>query len=263
MDKSYPGEIWKDIVFNFEFTNDCRIQISNFGRIRTFNKIHDGRISYGSMINGYRIIRLKLYKPREEEIGKRFKYMQNQVARLAKKIKDLKAPVQPGKGNPAPSAAQKKELAETMQLLNSMKATLREKFEADLKRRVIYFQALVHRLVAEYFMTKPSAQHAVVAHLDFDKLNNRKNNLKWMTLEENYAHQQFSPYVIGHKAWEGGRRKEDSKATKLSVTKVMLLKKLLREGKPIRALVKQFKVTDTQILRIKRGENWTEVEAAP
>jgi hypothetical protein len=42
----------------------------------------------------------------------------------------------------------------------------------------------------------------------------------------------------------------------------MLLKKLLNQGKPMRTLVKQFKVTNTQILRIKRGENWADVEAA-
>ncbi len=53
-----------------------------------------------------------------------------------------------------------------------------------------------------------------------------------------------------------------SKATKLTVTKVMLLKKLLNQGKPMRMLVKQFKITDTQILRIKRGENWADVQAA-
>jgi hypothetical protein len=42
----------------------------------------------------------------------------------------------------------------------------------------------------------------------------------------------------------------------------MLLKKLLNEGKPMKQLVKQFKITDTQILRIKRGENWSNVPAA-
>jgi hypothetical protein len=42
----------------------------------------------------------------------------------------------------------------------------------------------------------------------------------------------------------------------------MLLKKLLNQGRPMRMLVKQFKITDTQILRIKRGENWADVQAA-
>ena len=42
----------------------------------------------------------------------------------------------------------------------------------------------------------------------------------------------------------------------------MLLKKLLNEGKSMKQLAKQFKVTTTQILRIKRGVNWAEVDAA-
>lgn len=33
----------------------------------------------------------------------------------------------------------------------------------------------------------------------------------------------------------------------------MLMKKLINQGKPMKQLVRQFKVTDTQIFRIKRG----------
>ena len=83
-----------------------------------------------------------------------------------------------------------------------------------------------------------------------------------MTAEENYAHQQNSPYVIKEKQERRLRRKEISRATKLTVTKVMLLKKMINLGKPMKQLVKQFKVTDTQIYRIKRGENWADIEAA-
>ena len=43
----------------------------------------------------------------------------------------------------------------------------------------------------------------------------------------------------------------------------MLLKKLMNEGKPMKQLVKQFKITETQILRIKKGINWSEIPAAP
>jgi len=45
-------------------------------------------------------------------------------------------------------------------------------------------------------------------------------------------------------------------------TKVMLMKKMINQGKPMKQLVRQFKVTDTQISRIKRGENWADIEAA-
>ena len=80
-----------------------------------------------------------------------------------------------------------------------------------------------------------------------------------MTPEENYAHQQNSPHVIAEKKT---RQSDKTRTAKLTITKVMLLKKLLNQGKPMRTLVKQFKITDTQILRIKRGENWGEIKAA-
>ena len=42
----------------------------------------------------------------------------------------------------------------------------------------------------------------------------------------------------------------------------MLIKKKIAEGMSLRALAKQFKVTETQIRRIKSGENWGHVQAA-
>ena len=131
-----------------------------------------------------------------------------------------------------------------------------------MKARTINYHSLVHRLVAEYFITKPAAKQTIVAHLDHNKLNNRANNLKWMTPEENSRHQQLSPNVIENKQ----KRKQSGFYTagyrKLTLTKVMYLKKLLNEGVPVRSLAKQFKVTETQIIKIKKQENWASVEAA-
>jgi hypothetical protein len=251
MTKNFSGEQWKTIKFDFEFTNEGRIEVSNFGRLRTFNKVSDGNIVNGSMINGYRIIRLKLYKPREEKIQSRLDYLQQQVFKLKRKLKLLKD-----------NGESKKVINETTELLDTLKKNLSEKFQDDLKERTINYHSLVHRLVADYFLKKPTAKQTIVAHLDHDKLNNRANNLQWMTPEENYEHQKKSPHVIKEKQERRQRRKEDSKATKLTVTKVMLMKKLINQGKPTKQLVKQFKVTDTQIFRIKRGENWADIEAA-
>ena len=69
MANKLKGEKWKDIEFDIEFTNDFRLQVSNFGRVRSFNKISNGNILNGSLINGYRIIRLKLYRPPGGEQG--------------------------------------------------------------------------------------------------------------------------------------------------------------------------------------------------
>lgn len=263
MEKSYPGEQWKPIVFDFEFVNTTTIEISNYGRIKTFNKVSKGNIIKGSMVNGYAIIRLKFFKAREETVQKRMSYLQKQVLQLTQKIKQLQTALLNLGQKDISYIPNKKELENTTLLLAALKESVSKKFSDDLKSRTIYYQALIHRLVAEYFIPQPSPEHTLVAHLDYHKLNNSRSNLKWMTPNENYLHQRFSPNVIASKAYEGGRRKEDARSTKLSVTKVMLLKKLLNQGKPMRQLVKQFKVTETQILRIKRGENWAEVQAAP
>ena len=250
MTKDYKGEKWKTIKFNLEFTNDFRIEVSNFGRLRTFNKVSDGDIVNGSMINGYRIIRLKLFRPRDEKIQKRFNYLQKQVLVLTRKLKSLKE-----------NKEGKKTINETSKLLDSLKQNLSKKFQDDLKERTIHYHSLVHRLVADYFLKKPTSKQTIVAHLDHEKLNNKANNLKWMTPEENYKHQQYSPYVIKEKQERRSIRKENSGTTKLTVAKVMQLKKMLNQGKPVKQLVEKFKITDTQIYRIKRGENWADIKA--
>ncbi len=251
MTKNYPGERWKEVEFDFEFTNDNRLEVSNFGRLRSFNKISDGNILNGSMINGYPIIRLKFFQPRDPDIAKKLVFLQNQVKSLSKKIKEKKL-------NEEPEA----KISESVKLLETVKKNLKKKFADDTKKRTIHYHALVHRLVAEYFLLKPKSDQTIVAHMDFDKLNNKSVNLKWMTPEENYAHQQQSPIVIAERNDRQTNPLKHPSYSKLTVTKVMLLKKLLNEGKPIKSLVKQFKVTDTQILRIKRGDNWGRIEAA-
>ncbi|MCW3112615.1 MAG: endonuclease [Segetibacter sp.] len=249
MTSNHHGEIWKEVNFDFEFTNEYRLQVSNFGRIKTFNKLSNGNELKGSMIKGYRIIRLKFFKPRDAKIQAKISELQQQIINLKQRLKLLKQ-----------QGAQQSQLDATAQLLTETTKKLGKQFKIDSKDRTINYHSLVHKLVAEYFCMRPSEDHTVVAHLNYDKLNNRSSNLKWMTSAENFVHQQNSPNVIAGK--KERKLKKNSKVAKLTVTKVMLLKKLLNAGKPLRTLVKQFKITDTQILRIKRGENWAEIPAA-
>ena len=251
MTNNYSAEQWKTVQFDFDFTQDGHIEISNYGRIRSFNRISKGNILKPSVINGYYILRLKLYRPRDAKTQKEFDYLQQQATILGEQLKVLKN----SKGD-----------AEKIESLTELHATLKKnitkRLNDDLKNRTINYAALVHRLVAMYFIDKPSEEHTVVAHIDFEKQNNKFTNLKWMTLKENYVHQKNSPYVIKEKEGRINKRNDSSKASKLTVTRVMLLKKLLNEGKPIKTLVKQFKISETQIFRIKRGENWADIEAA-
>ncbi|HRN78764.1 MAG TPA: HNH endonuclease [Ferruginibacter sp.] len=250
MNNGYWLEQWKEVTFDFEFTNKYRLEVSNWGRVRTFTKLGDGRILGGSTTEGYRIIRLKFYSPREPHLEEQFKNKQKAISQLFAERKQLV-------NDNAPEA----EIHAITELIAQKKAKLSKEFTKDLARRTIHYQSLVHRLVATYFLPKPSPEANIIAHLDYNKLNNRVDNLRWMTAEENQKHRLKSPNVIADQQ----RRKlrlTPHKNTKLSETKVMLLKKLLNENKPIKQLVKIFKVTETQILRIKRGENWADVKAA-
>ena len=86
MEKIYAGEKWKSLVFDFEFVNETRIEISNFGRVKTFNRVFKGNILKGSTINGYNIIRLKFFKPREARAQAAIEVLQGQVAQTTKQL---------------------------------------------------------------------------------------------------------------------------------------------------------------------------------
>ncbi len=257
MSKFFAEETWKTVEFDFEYTNEGTIEVSNLGRIRTFNKLSNGNIISGSMINGYRILRLKLYKPRDEKKELQLQTMQKQMEKFAKEVREMKQNL---KFNTDATAQGNYESA--YQLLTGIRKNLSKKYADDLKERTINYHSLIHRLVATYFCDRHSEEQTIVAHVDFNKLNNNSSNLVWMTPAENHIHQQKSPYVIAEKSERKENLGRQSKVAKLTITRVMLLKKLLNEGKPMRTLVKQFKITETQIRRIKKGENWGFVEAA-
>ncbi len=251
MTNNFIGERWKKVVFDFEHTSVNRVEVSNFGRVRTFNRLSDGDILKGSMINGYRIIRLKFFNDREETVQAKLDYIQNQISKFAKKIEKMEA-----------NKESKQSINEAKALLNGLKQNLKEKYSKDWTKRATNFHALIHRLVATYFLKQPKPSEIIVAHLDYNKLNNHVSNLKWMTQAENTIHQQGSPYVIAEKLDRKNNPLRKAANAKLTITKVMLLKKLLNNGKPVKAMAKQFKLSDMQVYRIKNGENWGEVPAA-
>ncbi len=260
--KDLPGEKWVPLKFSAEYTITARIELSNYGRVKTFTKIAEGRLMKGSMINGYRIIRLKLFKHRDEKSQKRLEYIREQINKLIRKAGPLKQKLKVKRVKDEKYHLMKKQIEESDNLLAFMKLSYAKICRDDEKKRTVYYQVLIHRLVAEYFLKKPFLQHTIVAHLDYNRLNNHVNNLQWMTHEENIAHQQKSPHVKEARKKRIGKRFDHSKAHKLTETRVMLIKKRIAEGVPLRTLSKSFKVTETQLLRIKRGINWKDVQPA-
>jgi hypothetical protein len=129
--------------------------------------------------------------------------------------------------------------------------------------KVFYRHRFLYKLVAEYFLPKPTAEQKYILHLNYVRSNDHVGNLKWATYEEMVAHRYHSPTVIKvreknlPKLWEakGGRT--------LTETQVMLLKKKLlnpnRKTK-MKILAKQFGVTEMQLYRIRSGENWGDIK---
>ena len=111
----------------------------------------------------------------------------------------------------------------------------------------------VHRLVAEHFLEKNDGEEYVI-HLNYDKTDNRVENLKWATKREKELHQFSNPN------WEGVIKKRNKKIGKLSEGKVKIIKRQLKNNRTrINMIAKRFGVSDTQIHRIKKGENWSSV----
>jgi hypothetical protein len=112
---------------------------------------------------------------------------------------------------------------------------------------------LVHKLVAEAFVPKEKDSDEVVIHLDWDKSNNYYKNLKWVSKSECYQRM--------HKKLQEERKKRGKVITysKLKAEEVSLIKSMLARGVKQKLIAKMFCVSEMQITRIKKGENWKEI----
>ncbi len=132
------------------------------------------------------------------------------------------------------------------------------RYRIYVEKEIISGHKLFHRLVAEQFIPKQSEEQAFVIHLDFDKQNNHVDNLRWVTKAEMHAHGQKSPAVIQSISnmvadIHSGRR------YKLNPSKVLFIRGKLDDPERktrMRLLAKQFGVSEMQLYRIKRRENW-------
>ncbi len=112
----------------------------------------------------------------------------------------------------------------------------------------------VHKLVAKYFCEQKSPENQFVIHLDYDKLNNRHDNLKWVNRAELTEHNKLNPAILNKSI------PATAKHYKLNRSKVLIIKQLIRSGKSRpKMIAKQFGITSTQVTRIKKGENWKNV----
>ena len=116
----------------------------------------------------------------------------------------------------------------------------------------------IHKLVAENFLNPPKENQNIVLHIDYNSENNYYQNLLWATHQERFYHwKKHNP------DWFGNEKFNKPSYSKLTEAKVRLLKKKLlnpNRRTRIKILARQFGVSEMQLNRIKRGENWGHVK---
>lgn len=120
---------------------------------------------------------------------------------------------------------------------------------------------LLYRVVAEFFLPQGSEDQTFVLHLDFNKQNDRVENLKWANQKELTTHHSVNPLVIkGKEKTTAFNIKADGK--KLTSTQVIRIKKMLQRDTKTRLVMiaKQFNITTQQLYRIRTGENWGHIK---
>ena len=255
----YDEEVWKEVELKSPFKERFEFFISNYGNVKKNNLIKgNSTIVKQPLTEGYPSVNLTLILPIGEEDKSYFAAIRENIKILKLDISTTEALAKLSE-KPDPILFQK--IADNEKLLKTMKINYTKNYKKREQKRKRFYGSLTHRLVALYFLPTPETNKNLVAHIDYDKLNNHHSNLKWMSREENTAHQKKSPYVIKSKVsiLEKPTRRTN---TKLTVNQVMILKKRLNEDTPLSKLAKRYKVSQTQLLRIKRGENWGKVPAA-
>jgi hypothetical protein len=136
-------------------------------------------------------------------------------------------------------------------------AVVSVRLEKNQNPKTIY----IHKLVAEKFLKKENESQNFVIHKDFNKLNNRSDNLKWATQKEVALHQKDNPRVKAGHIKTNLANKTKKKGGKLSVVDVKKLKNILKTRKniTIKKLAEDFNISEMQVYRIKNGSSWQHI----
>ncbi len=136
------------------------------------------------------------------------------------------------------------------------------KYKIFTEDKVIYKHFFFSKLIAEHFIPKDSDEQTYVLHLDRKRDNDDYTNLKWATKEEMIEFTNKSPFVL--KAREKlVKHNLKSPGKKLTIANVKRIKKLLakpEQNLSLKMIAEKYGVSDMQISRIKRGENWGHIK---
>jgi len=113
----------------------------------------------------------------------------------------------------------------------------------------------IHKLVAIQFLEEKNEDQKFVIHVDYDKTNNKVDNLRWASKKEKELHHKDNP------AYANYDRTGIIRNAKLTETEVIRLKKFLKRNPNTRlkVIAKQYGITHTQLNRIKNGVNWAHI----
>ena len=112
----------------------------------------------------------------------------------------------------------------------------------------------VHRVIAEIFIKKPNSKIELQTnHRNGIKTDNRIENLEWVTHRENMQH---SFYTLGRNMAKG----ETHGNSKLTLKKVIKIKKMIAKGIQHKEIAKKFGVCKSNISYIKLGKSWGHVK---
>ena len=111
----------------------------------------------------------------------------------------------------------------------------------------------IHRLVSIAFILNPKNKPCV-NHIDGDKTNNHIFNLEWVTHKENVQHAykiglRDSQHLIG----------ENSRQSHLTKQDVLDIREKYSNGTKQYVLAREYGVTSTAILKIRKRVNWSHI----
>lgn len=128
-------------------------------------------------------------------------------------------------------------------------------FAVHLCKNGIRSEHYVHRLILSAFVTIPD-KNSVVNHRNGEKIDNRLENLEWVSASENMRH---SFRELSRKP--SGPRGADHHQAKLTENEVRLIRMIREtEGWTHSRLALQFKVSKATIRRIVNRTGWRHIE---
>lgn len=256
----YNDEDWKIYELPKEIYTENKLAFSRFGETLSItSKNPEGNIIHGSLREGYPIITFSYKVPIDESMESLLSEKEEKIKTIRSEIKELKRVVALkstiGK-ELITKERQIKKLRAELELELSTISKLRKK---DYKKRRRTGHLFVHRAVAELYIPNDYPKNKpFVIHKNFNKEDNRVENLDWATKDEVLKRSFESPNYIKFKI--NKTKRSPTLSSKLDYNDVIFIKRKLEKGEPMARLARRFGVSSMQIYRIKTGENWGDVK---